>query len=342
MKLGFRQKIFFTYLVIFLLFLVLLFPYAARSVRGIVRDVLEKRTSQMIESISETSSIQGMISNLKKQKSLIFFRVTLLSSDGRILYESHADRSALPLYKSHPEIEDALEKGTGYYEDYSYHFGEQFAYIAESFSFQGHTYILRTAFPFNQIKALTHDFQIVFLKFGIGILALFSVLTWMIMNHLTRPIHQIIETIKPYQSGKAQKLPIIQLEEQRGIKDFQQLAYTLNSLSTRIESQIETLTRERNERATVLNSLVEGIISVDQNNEITYINDVALDMFSANREDLLNQPFTTLKNPKCESLLSRCQRDKTTLSDTLDLYKNKKSLLEFGPITKNIYFIKID
>ncbi len=134
--LNFRQKIFVSYLVIFLFFFILLFPYSSRSVRNAIRNVLETRTNQVIQNIQKSSNIQGMIEILSSQQALVFFRVTLLSKDGRILYESHTDRSALPLYKRHPEIEDALRHKIGYHEDYSYHFGEQFAYIAKSFTFQ--------------------------------------------------------------------------------------------------------------------------------------------------------------------------------------------------------------
>lgn len=263
--------------------------------------------------------MQGMIEILSAHQSLVFFRVTLLSKDGRILYESHTDRSALPLYKRHPEVEDALSHKIGYHEDYSYHFGEQFAYIAKSFTFQGQTYILRTAFPIKQIQDLSKSFKLVLIKFGIGILLLFSLMTWTIMNLLTKPIQTIIEKIKPYQEGSVDQLPEIILEEKRVTKDFRQLANTLNSLSNRIHEQIETLTHERNQTETVLNSLAEGVIAVDNRFNVTYINDIALKMFNLNRQDLLGQHIGTLKSAKCSTLLRNCKEKNKIIYDTLDL-----------------------
>jgi len=317
--LNFRQKIFVSYLVIFLFFFILLFPYSSRSVRNAIRNVLETRTNQVIQNIQKSSNIQGMIEILSSQQALVFFRVTLLSKDGRILYESHTDRSALPLYKRHPEIEDALRHKIGYHEDYSYHFGEQFAYIAKSFTFQGQTYIIRTAFPIKQIKDLTKGFTLVLIKFGVGILVLFSLMTWTIMNLLTKPIQTIIEKIKPYQEGKVDQLPQIILEEKRVTKDFNQLANTLNSLSNRISEQIETLTQERNQTETVLNSLAEGVIAVDNQFNVTYVNEIALKMFLLNRDDLLQHHISTLKSTKCETLLRNCKEKGKIIYDTLDL-----------------------
>lgn len=317
--LNFRQKIFVSYLVVFLFFFILLFPYSSSSVRNAIRNVLETRTNQVIQNIQQAPNIQGMIGILSSQQALVFFRVTLLSKDGRILYESHTDRSALPLYKRHPEVEDAISHKIGYHEDYSYHFGEQFAYIAKSFTFQGQTYILRTAFPIRQIKDLTKGFTLVLIKFGIGILVLFSLMTWTIMNLLTKPIQTIIEKIKPYQKGEVDELPEIILEEKRVTKDFNQLANTLNSLSGRIREQIDTLTQERNQTETVLNSLAEGVIAVDNQFNVTYVNEIALKMFLLNRDDLLQQHISTLKSTKCESLLRNCKEKNKIIYDTLDL-----------------------
>lgn len=324
--LSFRQKIFFSYLGVFIFFLILLFPYSAKSVRNAIRDVLETRTDQVIQSVKKAPNVQGMIEILSAHQSLVFFRVTLLSKDGRILYESHTDRSALPLYKRHPEIEDALKHQIGYHEDYSYHFGEQFAYIAKSFKFQGQTYILRTAFPIKQINDLTRSFKWVLIKFGIGILLLFSIMTWTIMNLLTRPIQTIIEKIKPYQSGDVSQLPPIILEEKRTTLEFQQLANTLNSLSGRIRKQIDTLKQERNQTETVLNSLAEGVIAVDNALNVTYANDPALTMFDKRREDLLGQPIASLNSSKCLALLRACCKKNKVIYDTLDLEAKDKKI----------------
>ncbi|MCH9633216.1 MAG: Adaptive-response sensory-kinase SasA [Chlamydiae bacterium] len=324
--LNFRQKIFFSYLIVFLFFLILLFPYSSTSVRNAIRNVLEDRTQAVIDTISKSNNIQGMIEHLDAQQALVFFRVTLLSEDGRILYESHTDRSALPLYKRHPEIEDALSHKIGYHEDYSYHFGEQFAYIAQSFSFQGKTFILRTAFPIKQIKDLTRNFKLVLIKFGIGILVLFSLMTWIITSLLSKPINLIIEKVKPYKEGLDEYLPQITFEDKRVSHDFVQLASTLNSLSDRIRNQVDTLTEERNQTETVLNSLAEGVIAVDNEMKIIFINEIAIKMFGIDKSILMHQHVSLLKSPKCLSLLKACRKKNKTIYDTLDLNDGEKKI----------------
>lgn len=324
--LSFRQKIFISYVVVFLFFFILLFPYSSRSVRNAIRDVLEDRTNQVIQNIKKAPNIQGMIQILNAQQSLVFFRVTLLSKDGRILYESHTDRSALPLYKRHPEVEDALKYRIGYHEDYSYHFGEQFAYIAKAFPFQGQLYILRTAFPINQIKDLTKSFKLVLIKFGVGILVLFGLMTWTIMYLLTKPIQLIIEKVKPYQQGLVDELPLLTLEEKGLTTEFKQLADTLNLLRKRIQDQIETLTEERNQTESVLNSLDEGVIAVDNRLEVTFVNAIALQMFHLHKEEVLGRHVNVFQSEQCTQFLKNCMEKDKVIYDTLDLQRADQTI----------------
>ncbi len=320
--LSLQQKIFLSYLIVFLFCLIMVFPYSAKSVRSAIRNILEKRTDQLIVQISKSSSPQGMIETLNHQTHLVFFRVTLLSTDGRVLYESHVDKAALPLYKKHPEIEEAIKHRSGYHEDYSYHFGEQFAYIAKSFSFQGRPYILRTAFPLTQIQDLTQSFKLVLIKFGIAILVLFSVITWTIINLLTRPIRMITNAIKPYREGEP--LPKIQLEKKRVTRDFEQLAGTFNSLSERIQQQIETLKRERNETGTILNSLSEGVLTTDHRMNVTYANERALEMFHLREEELIGRHISKINCSECYNMVLACREKNQTIYDTLPLKTETK------------------
>jgi two-component system, OmpR family, phosphate regulon sensor histidine kinase PhoR len=103
---------------------------------------------------------------------------------------------------------------------------------------------------------------------------------------------------------------------------------TLNSLSAKIQSHIDTLIYERNEKKAILESLVEGVIAVDNNRHITYSNHMAQKLLNYSG-DLLNQPFIATKQDKCDNLLENCQIENKPLSDTLELYLNgKKYYLE--------------
>ncbi len=327
--LSFRQKILLSYIVVFVLILILLVPFSTKLITRIVKKTLEDRTQHVIHNIQDSPNLKTIIRKLDEQQSFVFFRVTLLTKKGKILYDSHLDKLSSPAYRKHPDIESASVRDIGYHEDYSHLFNQRFAYVAKRFEFHDTTYILRTAFPFKQIRELTEDFKIAILTISVGMLLLFSFMTWIIINRLTRPIYQIIKAIKPFQEGKQDQITHINLGKQKATKDFEKLASTINSLSDRIQAQIETLTHERNEKEALLNSLIEGIIAVDMNMDVTFANDVALTIFDSTKDQLIEKPFTADIEAKCYGLLNRCQGENKIVTDRLELKKQNDKRVIF-------------
>ena len=211
----------------------------------------------------------------------------------------------------------AFERGVGYNEGYSNLFSQKFAYVAIAFDFHGKTYVMRSAFPYRFVTSLTRNFEIGFLAVSTIILALFSLMTWLIINHLSAPIQQIMVDIAPYQEGRTTTVPEIRLRAVNPSDDFGRLAATLNSLSLRIRSQITTLTRERNEKEAILESLIEGVIASDEGMHISYANDMACHLLGIKLEDLVEHRFTTPEQLRCYELLEQCQREGKILTDTL-------------------------
>lgn len=317
---SFRQKIFLGYLSVFLVFILLMFPFVTHWVHKIVFQAMEARASEIIANIQDAPNDDALVKRLKDQKSLMFFRSSIITDEHKVLYDSHTKRLLGGKFNqdyviTHPEVLQAFQKGVGYHEDYSQLLNQKFVYFAKAFDFHGKKYVLRTAFPYQYVKEIVHDFEIGFLGLAILILLLFSVMTWFVIHYLTRPIQQIIDAVKPYQEGKVKVLPAIDLPSTRSGDDFNKLAYTLNSLSMKIQNHIDTLTKERNEKETILESLVEGVIAVDVKNEITYSNLMAQKL-----------QFSQAHQEKCDSLLRRCQQERKPITDTLNIIREGKSL----------------
>src|SRR5262245_40886791 len=144
---SFRQKIFITYVVVFLVFIALMFPFASHTVRKIVSMGMEDRAQELILKIQSAKDDDALIRRLKEQKSLIFFRVSVISDQRKVLYDSHAKRLLGPRFSQdyvvdHPEVLQAFKEGTGYHEGYSELLGQKFSYMAKTFDFHGKTYVM--------------------------------------------------------------------------------------------------------------------------------------------------------------------------------------------------------
>lgn len=316
----FRQKIFISYLFVFLGFLAIIFPFSQQTVKDIAKKGMHDRATELITKIEHATDNEDLINNLKDQKSLIFFRVSVIDDKRRLLYDSHTkhlfgDNFDQEHVVEHPEVLQAIREGTGYHEEYSQLLDQELAYFAKAFMFHGKRYVIRTAFPLKYLKDLIHDFEIGFLLSFITILLLFSIMTWFIINYLTYPIHQIIAAIKPYQEGVATTIPTIKLKPANRNDEFAQLANTLNSLSVKIRGQIDTLMQERNEKEAVLESLLEGVIAVDNDMKVIFVNTMALRLLDLQLEDVKDKIFTSQIQKECYMLLHECQKQGKILTD---------------------------
>lgn len=324
---SFRQKIFLSYLIVFLLFLAGLYPFATSTVQKIATKAMYDRSQELIEIIQTAPNDEALIRRLKEQKALVFFRISVINNERKVLYDSHTKRLLGPRFSQeyvveHPEVLEAFKSGRGYHEDYSELLGQKFAYLAIAFDFHGKPYVLRTAFPYKYVTELTRDFETGVLALAAAILLLFSLMTWFIMNHLASPIQEIIKAVLPYQKGETDVVPTIQLNNLSKNDEFFKLADTLNSLSVRVQKHIASLVEERNEKKAILESLVEGVLGVNEKLVITYANSMAEKLLE--NHTLVGLSFNDAKNPilhaqKFQTLLQDCQTQRQALTDTIEI-----------------------
>lgn len=328
---SFRQKIFLSYLSVFLVFIVFMMPIVTNWVHRIIFQAMEHRATEIISNIKDAPNDEALVRRLKDQKCIMFFRSSIISDEHKVLYDSHTKRLLGPKFSQnyivdHPEVMQAFREGIGYHEDYSQILNQEFSYFAKAFDFHGHTYVLRTAFPHEYVVEISHDFEIGFLGFSAFVLLLFSIMTWFVIHRLSKPIQRIITAIAPYQGGDQHTLPEIDIGNVNPKDDFAKLAFTLNSLSAHIQNHIDMITKERNEKEAILESLVEGVVAVEDNMEISYTNYTALKLLNRQNSLLEGESFSTLHQEKCEQLLKQCQEQNIPLIDTLEVNLEGKKL----------------
>ncbi|MFV0340048.1 MAG: ATP-binding protein [Parachlamydiaceae bacterium] len=318
---SFRQKILLGYLVVFLLFLSLMSPFSSLVVRHVVQKAMENRALELIDRLKEAKNDQELLVKLKELKPLIFFRMSVITGERAVLYDSHTKRIIGGSFDqnyivNHPEVLEALKTGKGYAEDYSELLSQKFAYTAVAFNFHGKTYVLRTAFPYRYVKELNDDFEFGFIVLTSVVLILYSLMTWFVINHLTKPIQAIISTVSTYREGEVNPLRELRDLAGKSKDDVGVLAKTLVSLSERLEKQISSLRNERNEKEMVLQSLVEGVIAVDRKMVVTFANDTALKLLGKNREEVMSKPFDDLHNENLAGMLTRCQLEEKPIVES--------------------------
>lgn len=170
-------------------------------------------------------------------------------------------------------------------------------------------------------------------ELAILLLVISSALHTLAIQFIMRPIQHIINCITPYRGGKDELLPRIVLNEEMQRGEFSKLAHLLNSLTDRIQSQIDHLTWQRKETEEILESIGEGIIATDTSAKVTFVNQVACRMLAVPRDTLLKQ---TLNANKASELAKKCHEQVLHALQTSEPATQTYTARKKGPLYLNL------
>jgi len=265
--LSFRKKILLSDLLLFLVFVAFLFPFVERTVKSTTVRTLRTRAVEQVKSLESLPDLQSVIDYLQ-QPEFFFQVISIWGKKGNLIWDSHPSSNLHQIQRS----------GKIYTEEYFPYFHQTFGYVHLPLTIQGQKYVFQAGFPLQEINDLRFQFEIGFVVFGGLLLLLYSLITQLIIHRATRPFQQITRDILDYTEGRAEFLPRIILKQPDQGAEFDKLAYTLNSLSERVQKELDHLTQQRKETEGILESLAEGVIAFSPTGHITFANRVAYQM----------------------------------------------------------------
>ncbi len=323
--LSFRKKILSAHVLIFCFLAIFLYPLTIGIVGYIHRRHLTHQVDMLIQDMQKASSLEDMIQLLQLRKPLLLFRVTLYAPEQGSIFDSHADIQSADRITDYPtllaEMNETLRLGSSYEVHDSSLFGEQMIYVSKRFFFHEQPLILRAAFPNGQVLTLIRNLTLGYVGLVLVLFLLFIIVVWFLLENLTKPIVDILQIINSHANEEEPWLPMVPVDEDMG--EFAQLAETLNTLSSQLRLHIWQVTQEKNEKDAILESLIEGVIAVDNNLVITYMNRMAELFLDVEGVDLIGQSFSVLDYPLCESLLKETQRVRMPTMGLLRMGKKK-------------------
>jgi len=188
-------------------------------------------------------------------------------------------------------------------------------------------FLLFTFFVYWGLKS-----QIAIFSMVAGFLFLYCMTTWALMHYVNKPLRKIFQYIKYYDDGNETTPPRI---EGDGSNDaFDKLVNLLNSLSDRVLKQIQKLTTERNENESLLESLEEGVIALDDTGIITFANHKACSYLLKSKESLIGSNFDQIRSRSisllqvCKNALKSCEKKKKEIRRHLVFGRKQKIYMD--------------
>ncbi len=302
---SFRKKIFFSQLILVIALVLFLFEYVQVVTQSSSRLALITDETGLVKELQKKQNDAELVDYLKTQEVYLYLSVKLTNDKKMIIYETNFNLD--------------LEHAGNYTQ------------VITPFDFHGKQYTLEMAAPLQHRAAFAKKLEWLFLIYTSVILFFFSATTWLLFHRLSRPIQTIIDVLRPYQTGEVAVIPEIHLSPSiKEQDDFARLAKTLNSMSDRIRSQMKSAFSERNEREAILESLSEGVIAIDAERKVKYVNLVGSKMLQVPKKQLLGNffPASSPLQEKCRLLLRTCLESRQVVTDSISLGEGGKLYLD--------------
>lgn len=189
-------------------------------------------------------------------------RITLIDSNGVVLYDN--EQKSSENHKDRIEVKEAFEKGEGYSERYSDTIKGNLIYYATRLS---DNYVIRSSVSINTITLLQKEN----IKYSVGILML--VLPFSLFLSL-RLVKKIIDPVKELESvtlkmthGDYKIRANIETHDELGI-----LGNSFNNMADQLQIKIREVIDKQNKIESILKSMENGVVAVDNHNRVISIN----------------------------------------------------------------------
>ncbi len=205
-------------------------------------------------------------------------RITLISPEGKILYDSSADPSVMENHLDRPEVRDAFEKGEGLYRRHSVTLNASAFYYALRLD---NGYVIRLA---EETKGIITMFPEIILPTVFTVILIYLLCTLFAKNitsSILSPINSANLTSGDLSNVYEELIPFLK---------------KIEGQNREIKHQAEKVKREKLKLEAISDNMSEGLIVLDKNGNVISANNCIPQIFSISKEKLNGMNFNKLYN----------------------------------------------
>lgn len=251
-------------------------------------------------------------------------RFTIILPSGKVIGDSQETPRLMDNHAKRPEIAKALSGDIGSSIRYSDTLLQHMMYVARPLKKNGTIQaVIRASIP---ITSVDQELRSIQLKIALGgfLIAIFAAgISLLISRRITRPIVAMKKSADHFASGKFNhRLTAPDSEEMAG------LAEALNQMASQLDNRIKTIINQRNELKTVLSSMIEGVVAVDNRERIISMNQAASELFECDPDRGQGQDIgEVVRNLPLQQFIRKAITSREPDDDDIVLYQNGERTL---------------
>jgi two-component system phosphate regulon sensor histidine kinase PhoR len=183
--------------------------------------------------------------------------------------------------------------------------------------------VIRIALPTISIDRELRSIQIKIALGGLLIALIAAGISLLISRRISRPIEEMKKGADHFAEGDlTHRLTAPDSEE------LASLAEALNQMAAQLDRRIETIMSQRNELETVLASMLEGVIAIDNEERIINLNSAAAGLFDSKPENCRDRNLQeVIRNSALQQFVRQSIISQVPKEDDISLYHNGEKTL---------------
>jgi two-component system phosphate regulon sensor histidine kinase PhoR len=236
----------------------------------------------------EANAPQSTFDTLAKQMGAgIDTRITIIALNGTVLGDSEADPATMENHAGRPEVQQAMQSGSGKDTRSSATLNVNFSYVAERVDVNGSpAAVVRVARPLSAIDAtlssITHSLLIAVIVTG-AIAALLSVI---IGSTIVRPLGALANAARGVARGD-----LTRRVKPRPAGEIGEVADSFNQMAQSVEGLVGSVSEQRNRLTAVLDSGSDAVLAVDSQSRVTFASRAVGSLLGRRPEEAVGNPF---------------------------------------------------
>jgi two-component system phosphate regulon sensor histidine kinase PhoR len=319
------------FLLITLLSLLAVSWYASSSLRHFFQDqtaadlkiralLVEKQIVALLAPLA-AAEVDAICKDIGKQSAT---RITVILPSGQVVGDSRETPHLMDNHAGRPEIAMALKGNLGQSIRYSNTLRQQMMYVAVPLQ-KNQTIlgVIRTSVPITSIKRELRSIQTKIALGGFLIAVLAAWISLLISRRLSHPLEEMKKGADRFAAGDlSHRLTMPDSEELASLAD------ALNQMAAQLDRRIKTVISQRNELETVLSSMMEGVIAVNNDERIIRMNEAAAGFFDCDPEICQGRDLQeVIRNSALQQFVRSALASREPKEDDIIVYFNAESTL---------------
>lgn len=298
------------------------------------------RFTQLIQSAGSGSpppsaptqdSIQTTVSRLAEKGKV---RITVILPDGTVLADSHENPVEMENHIDRPEVQSALQTGSGHNVRYSATLERQMLYTALTLTENGSQVgILRMAVSTEALQQRLADLITKIILGGLIIVVGSAISAWWISRRISHPLETLKQGAVDISNGNlGNRIPAFMTRE------LDEMSQSMNRMAAELQKRILTITTQQQREKQIFTNMLDGIITIDPDGYVATLNPSAAKLLHVSETHTPGKQWQdAVEIPELQEFIRTCLSERPEQAETVVYSELRKSYLQvrFG-LLKNL------